>query len=137
MLQQFERFDVTRDGVRLNARRGGKGEPLLLLHGHPQTHDRGPIGLGPRPSVAPGEVDPDLVPPHLGIDEDAVEVEDHGIEGAARVAHPGAGSGRPSSAARRRTMKAASGSHSSSTPWRTWLSIWNVSSRWPALTSTE
>jgi haloacetate dehalogenase len=38
MLQQFERFEITRDGVRLNARTGGKGEPLLLLHGHPQTH---------------------------------------------------------------------------------------------------
>jgi haloacetate dehalogenase len=38
MLEQFEQFAVSRDGVRLNARRGGAGEPLLLLHGHPQTH---------------------------------------------------------------------------------------------------
>ena len=37
MLTSFERFEVVRDGVRLNGRRGGRGEPLLLLHGHPQT----------------------------------------------------------------------------------------------------
>ncbi|MBC7604212.1 MAG: alpha/beta hydrolase [Ramlibacter sp.] len=34
----FERFEVVRDGVRLNAQRGGRGRPLLLLHGHPQSH---------------------------------------------------------------------------------------------------
>ena len=38
MLGSFERFEVIRDGVRLHARRGGQGEPLLLLHGHPQSH---------------------------------------------------------------------------------------------------
>jgi haloacetate dehalogenase len=38
MLESFEKFEVMRQGVRLNARRGGRGEPLLLLHGHPQTH---------------------------------------------------------------------------------------------------
>ena len=36
MLEGFERFEVRRGDVRLAARRGGRGEPLLLLHGHPQ-----------------------------------------------------------------------------------------------------
>lgn len=38
MLESFETLDVERGGVRLRARRAGQGEPLLLLHGHPQTH---------------------------------------------------------------------------------------------------
>jgi haloacetate dehalogenase len=38
MLETFETFEVTRGGVRLHARRAGNGAPLLLLHGHPQTH---------------------------------------------------------------------------------------------------
>lgn len=38
MLDQFERFEVMRGGVRLVGRRAGGGPPLLLLHGHPQTH---------------------------------------------------------------------------------------------------
>ena len=38
MLETFEPFDLVHDGVRLHGRRGGQGEPLLLLHGHPQTH---------------------------------------------------------------------------------------------------
>src|SRR5258706_9365701 len=37
MLDSFESFDVAREGVRLRACQAGRGEPLLLLHGHPQT----------------------------------------------------------------------------------------------------
>ncbi len=38
MLNNFTPFDVVRDGVSLHGRIGGGGPPLLLLHGHPQTH---------------------------------------------------------------------------------------------------
>lgn len=38
VLQDFTPFDLARDGVRLHGRIGGQGAPLLLLHGHPQTH---------------------------------------------------------------------------------------------------
>jgi haloacetate dehalogenase len=37
MLQGLEPLEFVRDGVRLRVRCGGSGEPLLLLHGHPQT----------------------------------------------------------------------------------------------------
>ena len=38
MLDGFETLRIARDGVALNVRRAGRGAPLLLLHGHPQTH---------------------------------------------------------------------------------------------------
>jgi haloacetate dehalogenase len=38
MLDGFQTLRITRDGVALHVRRAGQGEPLLLLHGHPQTH---------------------------------------------------------------------------------------------------
>ncbi|MGV3572072.1 MAG: alpha/beta fold hydrolase, partial [Ramlibacter sp.] len=38
MLEGFETLRVARDGIALNVRRAGRGAPLLLLHGHPQTH---------------------------------------------------------------------------------------------------
>ncbi|HZY19414.1 MAG TPA: alpha/beta hydrolase [Ramlibacter sp.] len=38
MLDGFETLRLERDGVALNVRRAGAGAPLLLLHGHPQTH---------------------------------------------------------------------------------------------------
>ena len=37
-MTQFTPFDVQRDDVVLHGRIGGSGAPLLLLHGHPQTH---------------------------------------------------------------------------------------------------
>lgn len=38
MLDDIPEFNVLRDGVRLHGRVAGQGEPLLMLHGHPQTH---------------------------------------------------------------------------------------------------
>lgn len=38
MLQQFTPLEASRDGVALHGARAGEGPPLLLLHGHPQTH---------------------------------------------------------------------------------------------------
>jgi haloacetate dehalogenase len=38
MLTTFEKFELQRGGVRLMGWRAGSGAPLLLLHGHPQTH---------------------------------------------------------------------------------------------------
>jgi haloacetate dehalogenase len=38
MFNGFETFELQRGDVRLVGRRAGSGEPLLLLHGHPQSH---------------------------------------------------------------------------------------------------
>lgn len=38
MFEGFETFDIDSDGIRIHGRIGGEGPPLLLLHGHPQTH---------------------------------------------------------------------------------------------------
>ncbi len=38
MPSPFSPFQVVRSGIRLHGRTGGQGAPLLLLHGHPQTH---------------------------------------------------------------------------------------------------
>ena len=38
MFEGFGTHDIDTAGVRLRVRRGGTGPPLLLLHGHPQTH---------------------------------------------------------------------------------------------------
>ena len=38
MLHNFSTFNIERSGVRLHGRVGGQGAPLLLLHGHPQSH---------------------------------------------------------------------------------------------------
>lgn len=37
MLEGFDTLRMARDGVALHVRRAGRGAPLLLLHGHPQT----------------------------------------------------------------------------------------------------
>ena len=38
MFEGFKPFEVNRGSIKLHGRRGGQGAPLLLLHGHPQTH---------------------------------------------------------------------------------------------------
>jgi haloacetate dehalogenase len=38
MFFAFQTFQAVRDGVHLHGRIGGQGAPLLLLHGHPQSH---------------------------------------------------------------------------------------------------
>lgn len=38
MFTQYEEFAIDLDEVRIAGRAGGQGPPLLLLHGHPQTH---------------------------------------------------------------------------------------------------
>ena len=38
MLEGFDTSETTRGGVRLHVRSGGAGPPILLLHGHPQSH---------------------------------------------------------------------------------------------------
>jgi haloacetate dehalogenase len=38
MFEGFEQRDIEANGVRIRAVIGGNGPPLLLLHGHPQTH---------------------------------------------------------------------------------------------------
>jgi haloacetate dehalogenase len=38
MFEGFETFDIDVDGIGIHGRVGGEGPPLLLLHGHPQTH---------------------------------------------------------------------------------------------------
>lgn len=38
MFPSFETFDVDCNGINIHGVKGGKGPPLLLLHGYPQTH---------------------------------------------------------------------------------------------------
>jgi len=38
VFDRFENTQITVDGVTINLMHGGRGRPLLLLHGYPQTH---------------------------------------------------------------------------------------------------
>ena len=38
MFENFETHRISVPGATIHARTGGQGEPLLLLHGFPQTH---------------------------------------------------------------------------------------------------
>lgn len=38
MFDSFKTLGIDANGIRIHARIGGSGPPLLLLHGHPQTH---------------------------------------------------------------------------------------------------
>ena len=38
MFEGFERIEIETSGARIHLRHGGKGPPLLLLHGNPMTH---------------------------------------------------------------------------------------------------
>ena len=38
VFEDFQRQRIDVSGATINLRRGGDGPPLLLLHGHPQTH---------------------------------------------------------------------------------------------------
>jgi len=63
MFEGFETVDVDVAGVRIHARVGGEGEPVLLLHGYPETgamwhliaHGHGVPGAHFLPEEAPAE----------------------------------------------------------------------------------
>ena len=38
MFENFNEKKMLIDGININFKIGGEGEPLLLLHGYPQTH---------------------------------------------------------------------------------------------------
>lgn len=38
MLTNFQKFQLEVNGITINGVKGGRGFPLLLLHGYPQTH---------------------------------------------------------------------------------------------------
>lgn len=38
MFEGFENWHIETSGTTINVVKGGNGPPVLLLHGHPQTH---------------------------------------------------------------------------------------------------
>lgn len=120
MFEAFETFEASRGAVRLHGRKGGQGEPLLLLHGHPQTHvmwhavapalaqhfsvvmmDLRGYGDSGRPAANPGHLayskremarDALAVMQHHGFDTFQVLAHDRGARVAHRLAadHPAA-----------------------------------------------
>jgi len=119
MFEAFETFETSHGAVRLHGRKGGQGEPLLLLHGHPQTHvmwhavapvlaghftvvmmDLRGYGDSGRPAADPGHLvyskremarDALAVMRHNGFDTFQVLAHDRGARVAHRLAadHPG------------------------------------------------
>jgi len=119
MFEAFETFETSHGAVRLHGRKGGQGEPLLLLHGHPQTHvmwhavapvlaghftvvmmDLRGHGDSGRPAADPGHLvyskremarDALAVMQHHGFDTFQVLAHDRGARVAHRLAadHPG------------------------------------------------
>lgn len=120
MFEAFETFEASRGAVRLHGRKGGQGAPLLLLHGHPQTHvmwhavapalarhftvvmmDLRGYGDSGRPAADPGHLvyakremahDALAVMQHHGFDTFQVLAHDRGARVAHRLAadHPAA-----------------------------------------------
>ena len=90
------------DDRRLDLCRGQVPQPEAIPHRlgpleRVSAHDGVLVVGGPGTAMRAREGDPDLVPPALAVDEDAVEVEDHRLESAAVVGRqpgsPGAGPG--------------------------------------------
>ena len=93
------------------------------------------VVVGPRPAVRARERDPDVVPPGLAVDEDAVEVEQDGVERPGAVTRPPP---VPSIARKTSIANPATPSASAPLPRRTRFSSWNEATCMPpAAVSTD